>query len=120
MFNKKTDQVKIFTRQDGLPVTLHGYNTVYKDKQGQLYFGGIGGFYRFHPDSLRLNDSVPPIVITNFTLFNRSIGVDSSRNAILSRNITFTDHIELKHDQHDLSRIAALITVAYGNKFATG
>ena len=68
-----------------------------------MYFGGIGGFYSFHPDSLKINNSIPPIVITDFRLFNKSVRVEYNEKAILTKNISYTSLIELQHDQNDLS-----------------
>ena len=99
----KSGKVKIFEREDGVPIRIHGLNSVYRDKGGTLYFGGIGGFYSFHPDSLKENDSVPNLVITGFRLFNKLVSVDTSENAVLTKNISFTKTIELNHNQNDLS-----------------
>ena len=34
-----------------------------RDQNGYLYFGGIGGMFYFHPDSLPQNEYKPPILI---------------------------------------------------------
>ncbi len=102
-FNMKTGKVKIFEKNDGVPILIHGLNSVYKDKNGRMYFGGLGGFYSFHPDSLKTNDSIPPIVITDFRLFNKSVKIDTVSGAILTKNISYTRSIDLQHNQNDLS-----------------
>ena len=38
---------------------------------GEMYFGGENGFIRFHPDSIKDDASVPPIVITSFKKFEK-------------------------------------------------
>ncbi len=103
MFNTKTEQVKTFSKEDGLPVTLHGYNTTCRDKDGWIYFGGIGGFYRFHPDSIKININIPPTVITEFRLFNKPVQVGSTRKAVLTKNIAYTEEINLAYNQNDMS-----------------
>jgi signal transduction histidine kinase/ligand-binding sensor domain-containing protein/DNA-binding response OmpR family regulator len=40
-----------------------------KTKKGEMYFGGINGYIRFHPDSLKNDHIIPPIVITSFKKF---------------------------------------------------
>jgi signal transduction histidine kinase/ligand-binding sensor domain-containing protein len=102
-YERKTGKVKCFTREDGLPITLHGYNSAFKDKDGRLFFGGLGGFYSFYPDSIRTNNCIPSIVITDFRLFNKSIKVDTSKKGILDRNISFTKIIDLAHNQNDIA-----------------
>jgi len=102
-FNMATGKVKVFEKYDGVPILVHGQNSVYKDKGGRMYFGGLGGFYSFHPDSLKTNDSIPPIVITDFRLSNKSVKVDTTRGAILTKNISYTRSIELRYNQNDLT-----------------
>ena len=102
-FNLNTGQSKVFSKEDGLPISSHQYNSVCKDKNGMLYFGGAGGFYGFHPDNIKTNTCMPPVVITDFRLFNKSVSVDTTKNAILTKNIAYTSKIELQHDQNDLS-----------------
>lgn len=108
-FNIDTKAVKTFNKSNGLPVLVHGLNSVYKDSKGRLYFGGLGGFYSFHPDSLKTNDFAPPIVITDFRLFNKSLKTDTSKGSILRKNISYSRLIELRYNQNDISfQFAAL------------
>jgi signal transduction histidine kinase/ligand-binding sensor domain-containing protein len=102
-FDMATGKVKVFEKYNGVPILVHGQNSVFKDEEGSMYFGGLGGFYSFHPDSLRTNDSIPPIVITDFRLFNKTVKVDTTRSAILTKNISYTRSIELKYNQNDLA-----------------
>jgi signal transduction histidine kinase/DNA-binding response OmpR family regulator/ligand-binding sensor domain-containing protein len=102
-FNTISGLVKVFTEKDGVPLTWHQYNSVLRDHNGRISFGGTGGYYSFHPDSIKTNNYIPPVVITDFRLFNKSVGVDNSRKAILTRSISYTSKIELDHDQNDIS-----------------
>ena len=119
-FNTKTGQVKNFTQEDGVPISIHEYNSAFKDKDSRLYFGGSGGFYSFHPDSIKTNPYIPPVVITDFRLFNKSVHVDTSKKAILIKNIAYTNLIELQYYQNDLSfEFAALdYTLPLRNQYA--
>ena len=42
-----------------------------RTKNGEMYFGGENGFIRFHPDSIKDNTFIPPIVITSFRKFEK-------------------------------------------------
>jgi hypothetical protein len=66
-----------------------------------MYFGGINGFNIFYPDSISDNPFIPPIVITDFQIFNRSVGVGG--DSPLHRSITSTTSITLSHDQNVFS-----------------
>jgi signal transduction histidine kinase/DNA-binding response OmpR family regulator/ligand-binding sensor domain-containing protein len=118
--NMKTGQAKAFNREDGLPIVSHQYNSVCKDKDGVLYFGGVGGFYSFHPDSLKANSYIPDVAITDFRLFNKSVRVDTAKNGILTKSIACTNKIELQYDQNDISfEFAALdFTLPSRNRYS--
>ena len=119
-FDMITGEVKKFTTEDGVPISIHQAGSVCKDKDGWLYFGGVEGFYCFHPDSIKTNTVVPPVVITDFRLFKKSVSVDTVEDAILKKNISYTGKIELHHDQKDLSiEFAALdYTLPLRNQYA--
>jgi signal transduction histidine kinase len=60
-----------------------------------MYFGGLDGFVRFHPDSIKDNPYIPPIVITGFRKSETPLFIDS---IILHKNT-----IELKHEEDAFS-----------------
>jgi signal transduction histidine kinase/DNA-binding response OmpR family regulator/ligand-binding sensor domain-containing protein len=120
-FNKLTGEAKVFTEDDdGLPLNNHSLYSVYKSKDGRLFFGGKSGFYSFYPDSVKTNNSIPRIVITDFRLFNKSIHPNSIDNQILVKDIAYTNQIDLNYNQNDLTfEFAALdFTNPMENKFA--
>jgi len=49
------------------------YFTGCETENGEIYFGGPGGITRFNPDSIKENPYIPPIVITSFRIFDKSI-----------------------------------------------
>ena len=102
-FNMTDAKVDIFEECDGIPALQYSRNSVFRDKEGRIYFGGTGGFYSFYPDSLKTNTYIPPVVITDFLLFNKSVKVKTSGNTILTRNISYTKSIDLQHNQNDLT-----------------
>jgi len=59
---------------------------------GFIFFGGQNGYNSFHPDSIRLNNAVPPVALTDFKLLDKSLLNDNleTRQQILSgRPLTF-------------------------------
>ncbi len=78
----------------------------FKNKKGEMFFGGDNGFNSFYPDSIKNNNRIPPVVITDFRLFNRSVpvGLDTITNRIiLSKSITETNEIELTYKDYIIS-----------------
>ncbi len=72
--------VKTFDVSDGLQSAEFNQNGYYKSERGLFYFGGVAGFNIFHPDSVKGNQFVPPVMITGMYLFNEpvKIGNDTS------------------------------------------
>ncbi|MEX2603689.1 MAG: two-component regulator propeller domain-containing protein, partial [Gracilimonas sp.] len=62
-----------YNLEDGLQGTEFNTLAYYKDRQGYMYFGGINGFNRFHPDSIKSNPFEYPVVFTDIKLFNNTI-----------------------------------------------
>ncbi len=62
----------------------------FKGKDGTLYFGGNGGFNAFDPATIRANPYVPPVVITQFRLFDKPIaGKSESEEIVLDYHQNF-------------------------------
>ena len=64
----------------------------FKGKHGTLYFGGNNGFNAFDPTKIRSNPHVPPVVITQFKLFDKLLPGKSE-----------AEEIVLDHDQNFFS-----------------
>ncbi len=70
------------------------YGSAYlKTRDGEIYFGGPDGLDRFHPDRIRNNPHPPPVVLTDFLVFNESapIGPD----ALMPKQVGYVGRIVL-------------------------
>ena len=100
--------MKVYTTANGLLGDQFNYRSGYRDEAGAIYLGSIDGFVVFNPKTFTENKNLPPVVITDFMLFNREVRAGEN-NAPLEKSITFSDRITLKSDQNSFSfRIAAL------------
>jgi len=97
-FTPKTGLIKGYTKQDGLQSNEFNVNTCFKGQQGELFFGGVNGFNSFFPDSIGDNLFAPPIVISNFKIFN--ISVLPGDNSPLKQSIIDTKEIVLTHKDY--------------------
>ena len=88
-----------YTRSDGLQGDEFYPGASLQDSQGFLYFGGPHGFNRFHPDSLRNNAHIPPVVITSLTVNYHEVPIGKlpDGRTLLTQSISATDKIILKH-----------------------
>jgi len=71
-FNPINKTFKNFTQSDGLQHDIFNPNSAIKLNSGEMAVGGINGLTIFHPDSIQKNEIPPPVVITDFRIFNVS------------------------------------------------
>ncbi|MCX6216056.1 two-component regulator propeller domain-containing protein [Spirosoma sp.] len=118
-FKPATHAIRNYTASDGLQENSFNRMACFAGKDGELFFGGVSGLNSFNPDSLRDNPFIPPVYITEFQLFNRSVRVDDPQS-VLHRVISETHDITLNYDQSVLSfEFAALnYTLSGINEYA--
>jgi ligand-binding sensor domain-containing protein/signal transduction histidine kinase len=93
-----TKEIRNFNIEDGLVNTEFRQNASFKNKTGELFFGGSGGFNFFYPDSIKDNPHVPKVAITKLKLFNKEV-LPGSKHAPISKPIWLTESITLNHKQ---------------------
>jgi len=83
-----------------------------RSKNGDIYWGGVNGLYRFYPNHIKSNSHIPPIVLTEFRLFNEPVKLGAA--------ISAAKRLTLSHRQNFFSfSFAALdYTNAHKNQFA--
>jgi len=105
-FNPANSSFKNYNEADGLQSNEFNPWAYHKTKNGEMLFGGNNGFNIFHPDSLRDNFFIPPVIITEFQLLHKpvSVGFNKSFNrTILKKSIMETEEIELLYDENIIS-----------------
>ncbi len=105
-FDPQNENFRNFGVEDGLQGNEFNNWAFCKSKNGTMYFGGTNGVSFFHPDSLKDNLVIPPIVITDFQLLHKpvQIGYDANwERTILQTSITETKQIDLKYDDNIIS-----------------
>ncbi|MFC2112584.1 two-component regulator propeller domain-containing protein [Bacteroidota bacterium] len=93
--------VQSYRKEDGLQGDIFYENTCYKTDEGWMIFGGIHGFTSFHPDSIKRNEYIPPVYITDVLINKES--VFSSDHSFLDTGLYETNSIELTHRQNFLA-----------------
>ncbi len=96
-FNPLSGKIRNYKQSDGLPVRIYA-GSVCKEKKGNIYFGSFSGLVTFHPDSLDVNTLPPPVVFTDFLIFNKS--VLPGDKSLLKESITHNSGITLPYDQN--------------------
>lgn len=126
VWNTETEIFTLFDKQDGLQDNEFNAGAAFTSSTGEVYMGGINGFNVFSPSDLKGNPYAPPVVFTDFQLFNESVPIQESVNgkeeksAILKESITYTDRLTLSHSDKVISfEFAALnFTIPEKNQYA--
>ncbi len=109
-FNPKTKVFKNYKVADGLQSDEFKAHAYFKSKSGLMYFGGINGFNEFHPDSIKDKPFEPPIVFTNFLIFNRQVPISVGHNKTpLLKSISETDVLTLSYKESVIELEFALL-----------
>ncbi len=77
-FNKLSETFVNYDVKDGLQGNEFNAGAYFKNKKGEIYFGGMNGFNVFHPEGIKINQTPPRIVITGFRIFNEPVGREFS------------------------------------------
>ena len=90
---------------DGLQSYEFNGGAYFKSRSGELFFGGIDGFNAFFPRTVKDNPYIPPVLITDFQIFNQTvpIGKEFKGRTILDKSISATDSITLTHKHYTFS-----------------
>ncbi|PSR56270.1 histidine kinase [Adhaeribacter arboris] len=85
---------------------------------GEIYLGGSNGFNAFRPEQIVDNKNVPPVILTDLNLFNKSVNIGG--NSPLQQHISQTKTITLPYDQavFALEYAALSYTIPEKNEYA--
>ena len=75
-FNTVLPSFRTFDESDGLQSREFNSGACMRSRNGELFFGGVHGFNVFRPEEIQRNPAPPPVVITNFSIFNQPATID--------------------------------------------
>lgn len=82
-FNPKYKTFKNFGKEDGLQANEFNIRSSLQSKDCNIWFGGVGGFNVFNPKNIITNTQIPPIVFTNFQIFNKAVPIGTENFSLL-------------------------------------
>jgi ligand-binding sensor domain-containing protein/signal transduction histidine kinase len=112
-FDPLTKTFRNYDVRDGLQGNEFNHFSAFyaSPRTGEMYFGGTNGFNVIDPDKATDNSFVPPVVLTEFRLFDTP--VQHGHGPVLTKVITETTRMTLQHDQNSVSfEFSALSYVA--------
>lgn len=100
-FNVITERFINFNTSDGLISNDINLSSGLKLDNGWILMGSKSGLNFFNPDEIKLSDFSPPILFTDFRIFNKSVKISDS--SPLKSSILFEDEITLNHSDNVFS-----------------
>lgn len=107
------ENCQIFTKSDGLQSDQFLPNAAFKASDGKIYVGSVNGFNSFYPYQIKTNKVLPPVVITELEIFNKSIPVGDK---LLSKALHQMDELELSYKDNVFSLLYASLSYCTPNK----
>ncbi|MEO7098206.1 MAG: two-component regulator propeller domain-containing protein [Luteolibacter sp.] len=107
-FDPKRGTFRNYDIADGLPGKKFFHGAADRTSDGRLFFGTAKGLVTFDPSRMPENPHPPPVVLTDFELFNKPVSV-GGENSPLRKAIDVAEEITLTHYQSVFSfKFAAL------------
>lgn len=97
-FDTKRNQLRTFTKSDGLLSDLFIQNSGIKTSSGRIYIGTANGFNAFYPKQIITNRYIPPVVLTDFQIFNKSVDnpeeyMSVSKDSIMQLTLPYSKNV---------------------------
>lgn len=91
-----------YNETEGLQGREFTENSSLKTREGELAFGGGNGFNLFKPSNIRMRNSEPRVVFTDFQVFNKSLQVGEKVNGrpILPQSVTGLKNVTLNYNDN--------------------
>jgi len=117
-FNPENKQFRNYGISDGLQGREFNYTCALNSSNGDMYFGGINGFNVFNPNKIKDNPYKPPVIITDFKIFNNSYSVITKKinDTVISKSISNIKEIELTYKENVISFEFAALDFASPDK----
>lgn len=117
-FDPTSGSFRSYGPRDGLQGYEFNRAAAYQRSSGEMFFGGTNGLNAFYPATVQDNPYIPPIMLTDFQLFNKSVhpGPDSP----LKEPLAATSELVLSHRDYVVSFEFASLHYAYppNNRYA--
>jgi len=101
-FNPMTEEVKTYTKKDGLPSDNFSTHGALISATGKLYMGTMEGLIAFHPNTIPKNQFIPKVYLTQLFLDGEPMYPNSDAG-ILDKSIPLLESIKLSHDYSNIS-----------------
>jgi ligand-binding sensor domain-containing protein len=105
-FIPQTNQFKNFDVLHGRSYSKWWNRLAVKMDDGEMFFGRSYGLIRFHPDSIKENTYIPPIVITSIRLFDKPLPFEKEINLTYDKNFLSFEFAALSYYNSERNQYA--------------
>jgi diguanylate cyclase (GGDEF)-like protein len=92
-FDPTSGEVRSFRRIHGLQADEFNFGAHYRSRDGEMFFGGPGGYNAFFPERLQFNERTPPVVLTAFLKFNEPAVMPTLPERVASLDLGYRDSV---------------------------
>ncbi len=113
-FDPQTGTFRHYDTSDGLQSNEFRDRAFAQGPDGEMFFGGDNGITMFLPEDIRDSPYVPPVIVTSFKIFNKTVPIGA--NSILKKSISFVDALTLSYRDSVFSFEFAALSYANSKK----
>ncbi len=105
-FDRRTKKFRNYDKYNGVLNSNFSHGSGIRLSSGELYFGGLEGFNYFFPENIKINKEIPPVLVRELKVDNKSIapGEDSA----LREHISIAKDLYLDYKQNFSLEFVAL------------
>ena len=104
-FDPIKETFKNYDESDGIQSKEYATFSYFKNKSGEVFFGGINGFNHFYPEDIKDDTTLPNVVLTDFRVHNQSVelshnqpdsdifSIDSEINELETLTLTYNEKL---------------------------
>lgn len=90
-FDPASGTFRNYDFSDGLQSNEFKVGAAYKSQRGEMFFGGFNGFSHFYPKQVQDNPHIPPVLITDFRIFDQPIDLEQSVTMLRTIELSYQD-----------------------------
>lgn len=112
-FDPGSGEFRNFSARDGLQGNEFNTGAYLRTADGELLFGGIGGFNRFRPEQIEDDPTPPPVLLTELLLANRPVPLRGRGDGfVIDQPIDVLSSLTLSHRERQISIEFAALSYA--------
>ena len=98
-FNPESEIFSQYNVEDGIQSKEFDIHAKFKDLDGTIYMGGIGGVTYFQPNDLETIDHVQPLYFSQLRIKDQVIKSKKIDGHVLKKSLIHTDKLEFRYNQ---------------------